>query len=94
MPQISELETDQKRAIDHVRTRFFWQHYGEMAIMAKHEGVQFETLVREVGQIDAMFAILADQTRVLPIYLMTTLRQLEREALEECEIAQQVGRWN
>ena len=94
MPQIKELTQDEQRAIDHVRTRFYWQHHNELTILAEHQGMTLWTLARDIGQIEAMFAVLQDQTRVLPIYLMSTLRQQERDALEDCMIARAIGRWS
>lgn len=94
MPRmIQELTPEQQRTIDHVRTRFFWQHHRELTILAKDKA-DFPALVREIGQIEAMFVILSDTTRVLPIYLLSTLRQQERAALEENTVAQNAGRWS
>lgn len=94
VPQpIKTLTPEQQRTIDHVRTRFFWKHHRELTILAEGEA-DFPALVREIGQIDAMFVILADQTRVLPIYLLATLRQEEREALDEVTVRPTATYWS
>ena len=83
MLHIHDLTVDEKRAIDNVRTRFYWSQHRELAIIAKRQGIKFPELVRDLGQIEAMFAILQDQTSVLPIFLLSMLRQTEREAIDE-----------
>jgi len=91
--EIKTLTPEQQRTIDHVRTRFFWKHHRELTILAKGEA-DFPALVREIGQIDAMFVILAHQTRVLPIYLLATLRQEEREALDQVTVRPIATYWS
>ena len=94
MLHMHDLTKEEQRAVDNARTRFYWSQHRELTLMAQRQGIKFPELVREMGQIEAMFAILQDQTSVLPIYLLSLLRQAERKALDECVITQDAGRWS